>query len=93
MVAASLLATTPVNTNVNLQWLGLSNYGINNVKIDMKVPTALLWMAGISCAFHLYRQVRHMKRKFMTWIYSFFNARKYLSPISDKYPDDPRLRK
>jgi short-subunit dehydrogenase len=49
-------------------------------------------MVGISSAFHIFRQLRGFKNRIMTWLYSFFNARKYLSPESDKYPDDPRLR-
>ena len=92
MITSSLLHSTPVNQTLNLTWLGLQSHGLNSLNLSFRVPTAILAMAGLSCAVHLYRQFRRMKNKFMTWVYSFFNSGKYLSPISDKYPDDPRLR-
>jgi hypothetical protein len=87
-----IMGVTPLSGSISLNWLGLTSIGLRDINFNFNMPTAILWLAGLSSAMHLWRQVRHLKNSIMTWIYSFFNAKKYLSPISDKYPDDPRLK-
>lgn len=36
--------------------------------------------------------MRCLSTNFLNWWRSFFNKGKYLSPVPDKYPDDPRLK-
>ena len=70
-----------------------SNLGLpSTLNFNMAVPSLLLWVGGASCAFHIYRQLRCLKTSIMTWIYSFFNSKKYLKTDSDRFPNDPRLQ-
>ena len=60
---------------VPLEWLGI---GINNQNWTFNVPNSILWIGGLSCAYHLLKQLGVLKNNITTWIKSFWNAKKYL---------------
>lgn len=69
------------------------NLGYSNTfNFNLKVPQLLLWVAGASCAYQLFKQVRCLKNTFMSWLFSFFNSKKFLSTVTDRFPNDPRLQ-
>jgi len=55
--------------------------------MNIYVPNALYWAAGLSSALHLMRQARCLKNSVMTWFYGMFNAAQYLNPMSEKLQD------
>jgi len=59
--------------------------------LEVPIPNVLLYLAGASCGLHLFRQVRRMAFRSITYIKSYFNARKYLVEYADKIPNDERL--
>jgi hypothetical protein len=78
-----LIGKTSLPFTIPLSWLGI---GLKNYDSKMGIPNSLIWIGGLSCAYHLLKQLGVLKENVVTWIKSFFNAQKYLQPISDKYP-------
>ena len=83
------MGVTSFDWNLRMKWLGI---GLGDYNLKFAVPTTLLILAGISSGLHLLRQMRCMSSSFIVWWRSWFNKGKYLSPVPDKYPDDPRLK-
>ena len=78
-----MMGSTRFPVTVPLTWLGI---GLNNQNWSFNVPNSILWIGGLSCAYHLFKQLGVLKENVVTWIKSFWNAKKYLQPTSDKYP-------
>ena len=71
-----------------MSWLGMTNHDLS-----IRVPNLILWYGGFHTAYTLFRGAMCLKNQFFTWIYSFFNAKKYLKPLPDKIgPQHPMQR-
>lgn len=86
----SMVATQAFKFNIPFESIGLGSL-ITNQELALPIPNALLYLAGASCALHLYRRMRRMAHCCLTYCKSWFNAKKYLQPIADKIPEDARL--
>jgi hypothetical protein len=66
MLTNNLMSTTPMHATVPLNWLGLSS--VSDFSLKLNVPSAFVYMAAISSAFHLYHQMRKFGNNLMTWV-------------------------
>ena len=65
---------------INYNWISL---GSPNSRLNVPIPHALIFAAGVSSLTHIFRQITCARRYLTTWIYSWFNASRYLQPQSD----------
>jgi hypothetical protein len=85
-----MITTQAFKFNIPFESYGLGSL-VQNQDVNLHLPNVLLYLVGASCGLHLYRRFRCMANWGYTYFRSFFNAKRYLVPISDKYPNDERL--
>ena len=56
------------------------SFGLNGSTWNFPINRTLFWTFSGMCSFWILRKLNVMRRRSMNYLYSFFNAKKYLSP-------------
>lgn len=88
-LSSGLLSTyTFSGLSVPFSWMSMVGLNLSDYYFDLTLPKPLVWMLVGYSSHHLLRKLNFLRKRTMTYFYSFFNSKKYLSPVADKFPND-----